>query len=417
MGQTTPLPTKCCNTNGIKCSATRITEIDWSDKGLKNSIPSEIEKLTGLTSLELYYNLLSGPIPPALGNLVNLKVLSLDNNELTGPIPSSFGNLKSIKVLMLSSNRLSGQIPFTLGKLKNIEQFDLHENQLDGPIPSTFEKWTKIKFVDLGFNRLSGSIPSTFAYMESLEEIFLDHNQLSGPIPSRGNLINLITLWINDNQLTGSIPSILGMMEGLQSLFLYNNKLTGYHSSLKTPELQIFPNPMPDVPYDKVARASVGTLSTVSWDPFFNATVKLSKRQQTQSGDALTTEELVRMCPLNSLTELSAGCIAGIYNRYCRNSKNLVQCHKAFDDVFAASKFKSLGAVCPAWKRGPNSDSCLREVAAFTATLEMSKVPPEHITLNSVHAEELRKNIFADPKRAPCVTSKTIQCTWGATSA
>ncbi|WOK97273.1 hypothetical protein Cni_G05981 [Canna indica] len=78
---------------------------------LSGSIPSEIEDLANLNSLNLSSNLLSGPIPPEIGRLTNLSYLGLSSNLLSGSIPPEIGDLANLNHLRLSFNSLSGSIP------------------------------------------------------------------------------------------------------------------------------------------------------------------------------------------------------------------------------------------------------------------------------------------------------------------
>jgi len=424
MGQSNPLPANCCDPfkNGIICSSTRITQIHWPLKGLKNSIPTKIGKLTGLTDLSLGSNQLSGPIPSALRKLTNLSRLWLSNNQLSGPIPSALGNLPNLQSLDLSSNQLSGPIPSALGNLPNLQSLYLYSNQLSGPIPSALGKLTNLSKLYLTNNQLSGVIPPELGHLTNLSGLSLASNQLSGPIPfSLGNLPNLQSLWLYNNQLSGPIPPALGNLPNLRYLLLYDNQLTGYPSALKTliASVKIFPNPMSDVPYDLVTPASAGTLSTVTWDVFLTTPVSLRKRQELSTSALTSTQELIKLCDLNTAGELPAGCISGIYNMYCTSPTNtnlLLQCHDAYNRAFGASKFKAIGDVCPSWKVGPRSPSCLTAVKNFKAQLEMGRNPqtgePIYLTLTATHAEELRKNIFASPRYAPCVTSDKVKCNW-----
>jgi len=381
MGGTPAIPSKCCGFFSISCSSTRITAIRWCSKSLKNSIPPEIGNLTGLTRLDLCVNQLSGPIPSTIGSLTNLQYLDLSVNQLSGPIPSTIGSLTNLQYLLLVRNQLSGSIPSTIGSLTKLGYVYLHNNQLSGPIPSTIGSLTK------------------------LYRLTLNDNQLSGPIPLAFNsLTNLLTLWIYGNQLTGYPSTLLSL-------------------PLLT-ERKLFPNPMSDVPYDIVTPASIGTLTNATWIPFLNTPVTLRKRQTLSTSALISTQELVRLCPLNNVqgADVAAGCVAGIYNRFCFKPTDptlLAQCHDAYNRAFGASFFKPLGDVCPAWRKGPFSASCANAIRSFSYNLLMGKDPTTgqlvYLNLNSYHAGELVRNIFAQPKFAPCQAPAI--CSWQATSA
>jgi hypothetical protein len=179
---------------------------------------------------------------------------------------------------------------------------------------------------------------------------------------------------------------------------------------------------MSSVPYNNVARASIGTLSTVTWTPFWNTPV-IKKRQQLATTVPVSTEELLRLCQLNNVqsSDVGAGCVAGIYNKYCTNPSNptlLKQCHDLYDQVFSASVFKPLGDVCPAWKKGPLSFSCANAVNAFSAVIFIGNDPegnPTYLPLGRNMAREVVKNIFGQPKFAPCQAPFT--CNWQVTNA
>lgn len=97
--------------HGVSTNAQgQVRSLELPSNQLSGEIPSELGKLTGLTSLGLNNNQLSGEIPPELGDLANLTWLYLYGNQLTGEIPSELGDL-TLSYLDLSNNQLSGEIP------------------------------------------------------------------------------------------------------------------------------------------------------------------------------------------------------------------------------------------------------------------------------------------------------------------
>ena len=60
--------------------------------------------MTGLASLWLRNNQLSGPIPSELGQLTALEVMYLGDNELSGPIPSELGQLTGLRYLSIDGD-------------------------------------------------------------------------------------------------------------------------------------------------------------------------------------------------------------------------------------------------------------------------------------------------------------------------
>ena len=172
---------------------------------------------------------------------------------------------------------------------------------------------------------------------------------------------------------------------------------------------------MSDVPYDVVVPVSVTLLTDVTFQPFMNTRVRtLQKRQTLSSSNLITIDELVRMCPLDDVQDqdVPAGCIAGIFNKLCSNPSNatlLAQCHIAYDQAFAASVFKPLEEVCPAWKKGPRSFSCGHAIHKFSFK-GLNKKKGNMIRLTTRHAKELVRMLFENPRFAPCTDES--KCTW-----
>ncbi len=224
----------------------RVTQLLLRNRGLRGTIPAQLESLTGLKKLDLgtalevcvgdvcrdveehERNRLTGTIPATLGNLASLESLAMGRNELSGPIPAELGNLSGLTLLALGGNQLTGTVPTWLGDLNNLEWLFLWGNQLTGPIPTELVNLTNLKLLELGSNQLSGSIPSDLGNLASLERLTLHRNQLSETIPtSLGNLSDLEYLSLSHNLLSGSVPTQLGNLSNLEVLSLADNRLTG----------------------------------------------------------------------------------------------------------------------------------------------------------------------------------------------
>ncbi len=206
----------------------RVVRLSLGSNALTGPIPSELGKLSNLTSLSLSSNALMGPIPPELGDLSQLENVYLYGNSLTGPIPPELGDLSSLTSLLLYNNALSGPIPSELGKLSSLERLDLGSNRLTGLIPPELGKLSSLTQLILRWNALTGPIPPELGKLNSLERLGLHFNNLSGQIPPEfGNLASLESLSAFDNALSGPIPSELGKLSSLTSLNLWGNALTG----------------------------------------------------------------------------------------------------------------------------------------------------------------------------------------------
>ena len=191
-------------------SPERVVRLDRSGEGLTGSVPSPLDRLTGLQTLDLSGNGLIGEIPSSFEDLRSLEILNLNDNELEGEIPSWLGNLISLSTLRLDENGLYGEIPSSLGNLTNLVELRLNDNQLYGDIPPELGNLTNLVQLRLDQNHLSGNIPS-LADLSGLTELRLQENELTGPVPSwLGELTMLEEVDLSENGLTGAIPLSLG---------------------------------------------------------------------------------------------------------------------------------------------------------------------------------------------------------------
>jgi hypothetical protein len=111
--------------------------LSWTEgEKISGYIPVAIGQLDSLELLDLSNNLLTADIPSALEKLVNLTTLNLSDNFLVGAIPAFISLLDSLQVLDLSGNLLLGDIPESLGDLVNLDELYLENNRLSGILPS-----------------------------------------------------------------------------------------------------------------------------------------------------------------------------------------------------------------------------------------------------------------------------------------
>ncbi|CAN6181351.1 unnamed protein product [Urochloa humidicola] len=197
-----------------------------------NSFTGKIEEWLGnmkkLQGLNLRGNRFNGPVPSSIGNLTQLSVLYLGNNIFEGVIPSSLGNLQQLSVLDLSYNNLHGNIPkeiFTSGSMTNCV---LSYNNFEGMLPLEVENLQQLNGLHLSSNVITGEIPGTLARCQELETIKMDQNLFTGNIPeSLAELKSLSVLNLSHNNLSGAIPTVLGDLKLLTQLDLSYNHLNG----------------------------------------------------------------------------------------------------------------------------------------------------------------------------------------------
>ncbi len=213
---------------GVTVTANRVTSIQLSANSMFGQLPSTLNNLTNLQTLNLSNNFISGGIPSEVGNLPNLATLNLYNNRLTGSIPPTLGNLSNLTFLSLGVNKLSGSIPISLGNLALLQMLHLDDNILSGSIPIELGNLSNLLQLRLSNNDLSGSIPLELAGLTSLTNFELDRNLLTGSIPNElGNLTAATIFYLYSNKLSGSIPTQLGNLASVQQLILHTNDFTG----------------------------------------------------------------------------------------------------------------------------------------------------------------------------------------------
>ena len=185
---------------------------------------------THVTSIDLEANDLAGGPLPALAALTGIQTLDVGGNQLTGTIPSLVG-LVNLQYFDVSDNQVTGTIPPLTG-LTSLQTFYAFDNQLTGAIPSLVNL-TNLSDFQASFNQLTGSIPPLTG-LSHLAFFYAYGNQLKGSIPTLTNLTNLTSFDVGSNQLSGSISSLAGVTN-LQSFAIDGNQLSGEVSAAPTP--------------------------------------------------------------------------------------------------------------------------------------------------------------------------------------
>eukprot|EP00536_Pseudo-nitzschia_multiseries_P004283 jgi/Psemu1/253479/estExt_Genewise1Plus.C_700083 len=224
-----------CNWEGVGCDEYgRVKEVDFSDRQLVGSIPSEIRLLSNLQTLDLSSNRIVGTIPEDFYQLKDLKRVYLYHNKLTGIISSRIGQLNSIQYLHLSHNSLSGSLPAELrswshNAFRPLRYLNLYDNRLTGTIPQNLGL-RDLYYFDIGRNFIGGTIPEDIGtdFME-LRYLHIDRNRLSESIPdtippmANGRLISFIA---DHNRLDGNVPDNWIMFNKLVQYTLHENYFT-----------------------------------------------------------------------------------------------------------------------------------------------------------------------------------------------
>ena len=202
---------------------TNLQHIHISDCGIHGLLPTSIENLTNLVSIQVYDNdhdlpdslgldsQLSGSIPSEIANLDSLRYIRFDNNNLTGDIPSEIGELENLIYLILSGNQLMGDIPSSIMSSSTLVSLALNDNQFSGHIPIEIVDLVNLQTVNLSHNLLTGTIPSGISGISPLYYLDLSHNQLMGNIDEQFCEIYFVDF--SDNSFCAPYPICLSEEE------------------------------------------------------------------------------------------------------------------------------------------------------------------------------------------------------------
>ena len=91
--------------------------------------------------------------------MLKINVLEFEQKILDESIPSNIGSLQSLQVLDVSQNLLVGEIPQKLGGMKQLEKLNL-----SGSILSTFDEIASLASTNRSYNELEGPIPNIKAF-------------------------------------------------------------------------------------------------------------------------------------------------------------------------------------------------------------------------------------------------------------
>ncbi|KAM1429687.1 hypothetical protein ACFX2I_045854 [Malus domestica] len=206
---------------------TSIKQLHLSDVGIYSIVPDILVNASSLTSLKLSYCGLYGEFPVGIFHLRNLEELRLYlNTYLNGYFPT-FNMTNSFKTLDVSQTNFSGELPSSIGNLHSLNYFDISYCGFDSHVPSSFGNLTQLSFLEMAsfhdFSTGQFLVPdslSCFGKLTKLNYLGLSNINLQGNFPRFvANLTKLASLDLLNNSITGEIPSWL-TLESTQLTFL-----------------------------------------------------------------------------------------------------------------------------------------------------------------------------------------------------
>ncbi|XP_040383700.1 probable inactive receptor kinase RLK902 [Oryza brachyantha] len=153
-----------CGWRGVRCDGARVVALQLPGAKLAGRVPiGTVGNLTGLRTLSLRSNALSGEIPADIGNCGELRALYLQGNQLSGEIPEGFFSLQLLQRLDLAQNRISGGVSPEFNKLRRLATLYLQNNSLNGTLPADLDL-PRLQLFNVSYNdQLTGSVPALLA--------------------------------------------------------------------------------------------------------------------------------------------------------------------------------------------------------------------------------------------------------------
>lgn len=192
--------------------STSLTELDLSEKGLRDEDIVPLQHMVNLTRLLLGQNQISDLAP--LSELTNLTELSLVENQISDLAPLS--ELTNLTALGLRQNKISDLTP--LSELTNLTALGLFQNEISDLSP--LRNLTNLTSLLLFGNEINDLTP--LSGLSNLTDLILSNNQISDLTPLSG-LSNLVFLNLVQNQINDLAP--LSNLTNLSELFLSLNHI------------------------------------------------------------------------------------------------------------------------------------------------------------------------------------------------
>jgi Leucine-rich repeat (LRR) protein len=129
------------------------------------TIPSFLYDMTSLQVLDIGGLNLDGQIDPTVANLVNLVEFNVSGNALTGAPPTEMGSLTGLETLQMGSNFLSGPLDF-VAALGALTDLNVETNLFTGF--SDLSGLSSLKSLRASRNDFAGTFPDAVASLPSL---------------------------------------------------------------------------------------------------------------------------------------------------------------------------------------------------------------------------------------------------------
>ena len=225
------------------------------------TLPASVfDNVTGLQSIDLNYNHITGFEDGVFAGLNELKRLYLSRNHIKVLPDGLFEGLTALEILHLSFNDLTALEADTFADLSNLETLDISRGQIASLDADSFKGLTSLETLDLQrnaipalpaavfddldnlsvlrltLNNISSLNANTLSGLTNITELYLGGNNLASlPGDSFQNLISLTTLDLQANDLTSVDEGLFSGLADLEVLRLDGNQLSALPEDLFDP--------------------------------------------------------------------------------------------------------------------------------------------------------------------------------------
>ncbi len=225
------------------------------------TLPASVfDNVTGLQSIDLNYNHITGFEDGVFAGLNELKRLYLSRNHIKVLPDGLFDGLTALESLHLSFNDLTALEADTFADLSNLETLDISRGQIASLDADSFKGLTALETLDLQrnaipalpaavfddldnlsvlrltLNNISSLNANTLSGLTNITELYLGGNNLASlPGDSFQNLISLTTLDLQANDLTSVDEGLFSGLADLEVLRLDGNQLSALPEDLFDP--------------------------------------------------------------------------------------------------------------------------------------------------------------------------------------
>ena len=194
------------------------------------------DDVTGLESIDLSSNHISGFEEGFFANLPDLEELSLTGNDIKFIPTGMFKGPTALTYLGLSHNALTAVEADYFADLSNLEDLGLAYNDISSLHADSFSGLTSLEKLDLQRNVIPELPTGLFSDLNSLTELRITTNDIES-LDSKTfkGTPNLEMLYLNGNYLVSLPEDVFKGLDGLQRLSLDYNYLTGLPADIFDP--------------------------------------------------------------------------------------------------------------------------------------------------------------------------------------